>query len=653
MKKIVWLIRIFGIILCLLCVVGTVTAFQAKRKSESEQKLNAFTQSVSFLFDKMDFIQTLASENEQVSNMSILSTEEMQELPFLQENAVLVDMRNYNAILGFSCEVLLMFDNSRYAFGADGKISYEDLEYCFDATGTSFSIYSSKENVYGNLHYVRNMGAGAAISALVYQASNRLNYHDIRYIFILDNEYLTDYISGYINAKNVCVLYSDNVIYLGENYKEANAIRQMQTPFVYAYSQSFPWVRVGFIGLFEIVFFVLLVIYFSLCVRNYYQNIYSYIKRINVLSGKNFSDIEEAGVAKHFEKILLDLSREDFQTKLDFSDEFYRLLSEYIDVSIVSGIEISDKIGIGLDRLGVDFNRRYFVEYSDSRTEIPYSEGISLSKAVVYFGVEEERVTENKRCGKSRVYSGFSHLSRAYKEAKLSYEIALFYDKPMLSYHETDKAVSELFFDIEKMTDKLIRSILELDRDALREIFNTLRELYKHSYIMPETLTDLFNRLNDALDKIEFDDSKKIEEKDQSTFGSIRGEIEKLQRRSDTLMKKISLKNNDRQHYYFTIIKEYVDEHYTEEELSLNLLAEHFNYSVTYISRIFSEFGETNYVDYVNQKRVERAKELLLRTDWSVRKIAESCGVSNLVTFRRIFKKYAGKLPTEYREMEK
>ncbi len=67
------------------------------------------------------------------------------------------------------------------------------------------------------------------------------------------------------------------------------------------------------------------------------------------------------------------------------------------------------------------------------------------------------------------------------------------------------------------------------------------------------------------------------------------------------------------------------------------------------MSRKIKALTGENFLSYVNQKRIEHACTLLTTTDLPVLQIANSCGYENDITFRRIFKKYIGVTPGEYR----
>ena len=95
-------------------------------------------------------------------------------------------------------------------------------------------------------------------------------------------------------------------------------------------------------------------------------------------------------------------------------------------------------------------------------------------------------------------------------------------------------------------------------------------------------------------------------------------------------------------------IKEYVDQHYTEE-ISRSDLSELFFVDAAYAVKLFKkEFG-VSFKNYVIGKRIEVAKNLLTTTDLPINTISDSVGYSNYSYFTRIFKKITGSTPMDFR----
>lgn len=95
-------------------------------------------------------------------------------------------------------------------------------------------------------------------------------------------------------------------------------------------------------------------------------------------------------------------------------------------------------------------------------------------------------------------------------------------------------------------------------------------------------------------------------------------------------------------------ITRYLQEHLSED-ISLRILAEEFHLSAQYISQLFkSEIG-VNFLAYLTNIRMERAKKLLLSTALSIGEISEQLGFGDYRVFTKVFKKSEGVTPSQYR----
>lgn len=94
---------------------------------------------------------------------------------------------------------------------------------------------------------------------------------------------------------------------------------------------------------------------------------------------------------------------------------------------------------------------------------------------------------------------------------------------------------------------------------------------------------------------------------------------------------------------------DYIHEHYSEQ-LTLNDVASHVYVSTSYLSRMFKKELGKNFVDYLNGLRIEKAKELLRDPRYKTYEVAEVVGIPDAHYFSRLFKKYEGLSPTEYRD---
>lgn len=99
----------------------------------------------------------------------------------------------------------------------------------------------------------------------------------------------------------------------------------------------------------------------------------------------------------------------------------------------------------------------------------------------------------------------------------------------------------------------------------------------------------------------------------------------------------------------FNEVLNYIDNHYMED-LSLETVANAAGFSKYYFTRLFKQYTDTTFYDYLSYKRIRVAESLLSRQELSITEIALQSGFSSISTFNRIFKKLKNCSPTEYRE---
>lgn len=93
----------------------------------------------------------------------------------------------------------------------------------------------------------------------------------------------------------------------------------------------------------------------------------------------------------------------------------------------------------------------------------------------------------------------------------------------------------------------------------------------------------------------------------------------------------------------------YLDSHYADPDLSLELLADHFHADPSTLSRAFKNKLHTTFIDYVTDLRLVECKRQLLETNRQIRDIAESMGYTSSY-FNRLFKRKVGMTPGQYRK---
>lgn len=98
------------------------------------------------------------------------------------------------------------------------------------------------------------------------------------------------------------------------------------------------------------------------------------------------------------------------------------------------------------------------------------------------------------------------------------------------------------------------------------------------------------------------------------------------------------------------LIKEYLEKNMFSIDLSLSKMAEDIGYNSNYLSVLVKQIYGLTFQDYINKKRMEKAKILLLSTDMKNYEIAENIGIEDVNYFVTKFKKYYNITPKQFKQ---
>ena len=109
-------------------------------------------------------------------------------------------------------------------------------------------------------------------------------------------------------------------------------------------------------------------------------------------------------------------------------------------------------------------------------------------------------------------------------------------------------------------------------------------------------------------------------------------------------------KREEKSNSIIEIAVEYIKNNF-QKDISLDEVSKTVNISPYYFSKIFKEGTGKNFIEYLTDIRIEKAKELLSTTEYSMKEICSMCGYSDPNYFSRSFKKNVGVTPTEYKNV--
>lgn len=113
-----------------------------------------------------------------------------------------------------------------------------------------------------------------------------------------------------------------------------------------------------------------------------------------------------------------------------------------------------------------------------------------------------------------------------------------------------------------------------------------------------------------------------------------------------TICRTLRVDNNNEDNFEYTI--NYIDE-YFNEDIKIDSLAKMSGYSYHHFRHLFKAKTGLAPFEYIIEKRIDAAKNLLLSTNKPITYISETCGFSSCSQFSMLFKKHCGLSPKQFR----
>ena len=140
----------------------------------------------------------------------------------------------------------------------------------------------------------------------------------------------------------------------------------------------------------------------------------------------------------------------------------------------------------------------------------------------------------------------------------------------------------------------------------------------------------------------------KIEEIKEAITSAV-GNLDKLPKRKvKNLLNEHTYEEIDKPQYLVKQAIEYINQYYNQK-LDLQTVADQLYVSTWHLCKVIKKQTGTNFVDLLNNARIENAKRMLLESNMKIYEIAEAVGYADTAYFSKIFKKITQVTPNEYR----
>jgi len=254
----------------------------------------------------------------------------------------------------------------------------------------------------------------------------------------------------------------------------------------------------------------------------------------------------------------------------------------------------------------------------------------------------------------SSCFSDLKHAGTYYQELNRRLSFYRGSTKQIVTDMETVKHTSHYEME-EKVVTDLTEAIFQQAQSTAEKIIETLFDDFTREGLQLETIRQL---VTDLL--------LLIKERGQNSMFSevslaIEEEIDVLIYNSTDAMKQLVVEDLDQliacfqdtneNHWIIQQVRLYIEKNYQKDIKAIDVAEAHY-ITPNYFSLLFKQETGSNYSEYLNKVRINKAKELLLETSNKVFEIAEFVGYSEYKYFVQVFKNHVGITPTQFRKKQ-
>lgn len=246
--------------------------------------------------------------------------------------------------------------------------------------------------------------------------------------------------------------------------------------------------------------------------------------------------------------------------------------------------------------------------------------------------------------GVSRIYSETEDFLKAYREASAQLEKGFYKGKKSVNLELLQPSQTEAVEASQCGTEEMVKQIYRLSRAELGEKFmDWLDGIGESGSMKSDALKEecifVLNRMKDKYSSLNVDRNRILQ---AESFGELRSVI------ADLIMDLWNLEDK-RMAGYVREAVQYIEENYSQS-CKLETVAKHVGLNPDYLSRLFKSNTNQTFNAYLTEVRMEAAKRMLVESDMTIGEVAERTGYQNIAYFSRVFKKYTGITPFDYKK---
>ena len=205
--------------------------------------------------------------------------------------------------------------------------------------------------------------------------------------------------------------------------------------------------------------------------------------------------------------------------------------------------------------------------------------------------------------------------------------------------------------------DKGVRYIMLFDPALFNSIsgFESLNTMFCPYALYTESNCNCLPELNQCMNHLYSEYSGNDPLKYASIYSDLLQLIIAAKKNQVNTIIDASFLSDSKSHKYlnkFLSICKYIEDN-CNEDITIEELANMSGFSESHFIRLFKQFTNVTYYNYLNQCRINKAKHLLADvSNLSITEISLQSGFTSIATFNRLFKKQLNCSPTQYRSMQ-
>lgn len=296
----------------------------------------------------------------------------------------------------------------------------------------------------------------------------------------------------------------------------------------------------------------------------------------------------------------------------------------------------------------INIDKSGLTDFRQSITEIAKSIYVSLEK---FLAISVSTTV-------SKIENNFLYISGLYSRTLEASDFRMVYGNGCLIFEDDIEKIDNVEYEypIEKenlLIDALMLGKINEVQNIFIEIVNNYRE-YFNSSLNPVFL-QLSIAINSAVNTLTKNGNPLIEfnfnyfVKELNTAETIDEVNHLFFKVFNYIITEVEEKKNSKHDDLIKHIIDIINKQYVDVNLSIDLIADSLDMSPIYLGRVFKKKMSVSMSDYINSVRMEKAKELLISTKYSINEIIENTGFVSSSYFYTFFRRVNGVTPSDYR----